>query len=115
MWRSGVLGGSAKRLPSMVAAGLHPGAKDQCPKGLEFGARVLDQSKSCFARIGEQQVLVVAFAFFPTAHHFIEGNLTGADVLSCEARFVTCALNPIPRIGAVRAIMRNSIPLRQIT
>ena len=63
----------------------------------------------------QKQVLVVARRFAPTGEDFLQGHLTRADIFGSQAGLVARAANSIPRIGAVRAVVRYAIPLGKVT
>ena len=92
----------------------HRRAEYQRPESLELALGLLHQRDAHVLGIRQQQVLVVAGAFLPALHHFLDADLAGADVLGGEPRVEAAALDAIPRIGAVGAVVGDAVPLCEI-
>ena len=91
-----------------------PRADDQGPERLELGLGVLDQRDAHVLCLGLEEVLVVTGTVLPALQDLIERRLAGADVLGRELGVVAGALDAIPRVRAVGAVVRDAVPLREI-
>ena len=104
----------AEELTAPATGELHRGADHQRPERLELGLGILHQRDAHVLGVRQQQVLVVPRASFQPLQHLVDVDLAGADVLGRDLRVVAGALDAVPRIGAVRAVVRDAIPFRQV-
>ena len=74
---------AAQRAPRQKT--LHRRADDERPEGFEFRLRILHQRDAHVRGVRRQQILVMAGAFLPAAHDFVEIDLARADVLRRQA------------------------------